>query len=155
MENPTYSFKETNLVLSSYKNRKLKVKMWWVGTREGKKRAFFATFILSEENFFKICVISQCIEYWMHFQNIHTFTYQKTLLYTLLLLVLYYYFVKYWGGTFFISRWGIYLKNIVPAMPGSRVNVTANLCRNGCIILISCIVPSCSLSLFGSQISSP
>ena len=30
-------------------------------------------------------VLSQCIVYWIHFQNIHTFTYQKTLLHTPLL----------------------------------------------------------------------
>ena len=29
----------------------------------------------------------QCIVHWIHFQNIHTFTYQKNILYTLLLLV--------------------------------------------------------------------
>ena len=33
--------------------------------------------ILSKANFFKICVLSQCRVYWIHFQNIHTFTYQK------------------------------------------------------------------------------
>ena len=37
-------------------------------------------FILSEENFFDICVLPQCIVHGKHFQNIHTFTYQKTLL---------------------------------------------------------------------------
>ena len=39
-------------------------------------------------NFFNICVLSQCIMYWIKFQNIHTFTYQKTLLYTLFCLFL-------------------------------------------------------------------
>ena len=66
------------LCFSSYKNRKLKVKLWWVGARERKKRAFFVPFILSEGNFFNICVLSQCIVYWIHFQNIHTFTYFVT-----------------------------------------------------------------------------
>ena len=75
------------LCCSSYKNRKLKVKPWRVGARERKKSAFFAPFILSEENFFKFCVLSQCIVSWIRFQNIHTFTYQKTLFYILLLLV--------------------------------------------------------------------
>ena len=92
---PTLSFRETNLVLlerptlcfSSNKNRKLKVKLWWVGASERKKRAFLVPFILSEGNFFKIYVLSQCIVYWMQFQNIHTFTYEKTLLHILLLLV--------------------------------------------------------------------
>ena len=57
------------------------------GTRQRKKRAFFVPFILSEGTFFKICVLSQCIVYRVHFQNIHIFTYQKALLHTLLLLV--------------------------------------------------------------------
>ena len=74
------------LRFSSYKNRILKVKLWWFGARE-KKRAFFVRFILIEGNF---CVLFQCIAYWIHFQNIHTFTYtftcQKTFLHTLLLL---------------------------------------------------------------------
>ena len=94
-EIPTLTFRETNLVLlerrtlcfSSNKNRKLKVKLWWVGACEKKKRAFLVPFILSEGNFFKIYVLSQCIVYWMQFQNIHTFTYQKTLLHIPLLLV--------------------------------------------------------------------
>ena len=43
--------------------------------------------MLSEESFFKICVLSQYIVYWIRFQNIHTFTYQKTLLHTLLLII--------------------------------------------------------------------
>ena len=53
-----------------------------------KKRCIFynVRFILSEGNFFSICVLSQCIVYWKYFQNIYTFTYQKTLLHTLLLL---------------------------------------------------------------------
>ena len=34
----------------------------------------------------KICVLWQCVVYWMPFQNIHTFTYQKWLLHSLLLL---------------------------------------------------------------------
>ena len=37
MENPTHSFRETNLVLySSYKNRKLKLKLWRFRARERK-----------------------------------------------------------------------------------------------------------------------
>ena len=75
------------LGFSLYKNRKLKKKLWRVGDRERIKRALFVLFIFSEGIFFNICVLSQCILYWIHFQNIHTFTYQKTLLNTLLLLV--------------------------------------------------------------------
>ena len=52
-----------------------------------KKKTFFLPFILSKGNFLKICVLSQCIVYWIHFQNIHTFTYPKILLHAHLLLV--------------------------------------------------------------------
>ena len=44
-------------------------------------------FIFSERNFLKICVLCQRIVYLIHFHDIHTFAYQKTLLHTLLLLV--------------------------------------------------------------------
>ena len=74
------------LCFSSSKNRKLKVKLWWPGARE-KKESIFVPFILSERNFFNICVLSRCIVYWIHFQNRHTFTHEKTLLHTVLLLV--------------------------------------------------------------------
>ena len=74
------------LSFSSYKNCKLKVKLWWVGAAK-KKSAVFVMFVLSEEIFLKICVSSQCMVYWIHFQNIYTFTYEETLLHTLLLLV--------------------------------------------------------------------
>ena len=80
MEKSTHIFGWRTLYFSSYKNRKLKVKLWWDRACERKNRAIFVPFILSEENFVKICILSQCIVYWTHFQNIHTFTYQKTLL---------------------------------------------------------------------------
>ena len=73
--------------ISSYKNCKLKVKLWWVEGYERKKRTFFVPFILFKEIFLKICFLCQCIVYWIQFQNIHKFTYQKTSLHTLLLLV--------------------------------------------------------------------
>ena len=82
MENPTHSFRETNLCFSSYKNRKLKVKLWWVGARDRKKKRFLVTFVMSKGIFFNIGVLSQCIVYWINFQNIHTFTYPKILLHT-------------------------------------------------------------------------
>ena len=77
------------LCFRSYKDWVLKVKLWWVGAHERKKRAFFVTFTLSDWNFFNICVLCQWTVYWINFLNIciHTFTYQKTLLRTLLLLV--------------------------------------------------------------------
>ena len=85
---PHTGLERQTLCFSSYKNHKLKVKLWWVGARERKKRAFFVPFILSEGNFFNICVLSQCKVYWIHFQNIHTFTYQITLLHTIFCLFL-------------------------------------------------------------------
>ena len=53
-----------------------------------KKKGIFCTIYFVQRNFFfLIFVSSQCIVYWIHFQNINTFTYQKTLLHTLFLLV--------------------------------------------------------------------
>ena len=40
-----------------------------------KKKAFFCTVYFFRRNFFNICVSSQCIVYWIHFQNIHIFRY--------------------------------------------------------------------------------
>ena len=57
---------------SSYKNHKLKIKLWWDGACKRSKRVFSVWFILFERNLFNICVLSQYIVYWMHFQNIHT-----------------------------------------------------------------------------------
>ena len=51
--------------------------MWWDGARESKKSGFFVPYIFSEGSFFNICDLSQCIVYWTHFQDIHTFTHQK------------------------------------------------------------------------------
>ena len=82
MESPTHSFK------SSFKNRALKVKLCWVVACKRKNRAFFVPFIFSNGNFFNISVLSQCIVYWIHFQNIHTLTDRKILLYTLFSLFL-------------------------------------------------------------------
>ena len=73
------------MCFSSYKNCKLKVKLWWVGARERKKSTLFVMVILSEENFFKVCVLFECIVYWINSQNIYTFAYQTTLLHRVLL----------------------------------------------------------------------
>ena len=81
------TFRQT-LCFISYKNCKFKVKLWWVGTLERKKRIFFLPFSLSEGNFFNTCFLSQCILYWIHLQYIHIFTYEKTLLHILLWLFL-------------------------------------------------------------------
>ena len=77
MENPHTVLERPTLSFSSYKNRKLKVKLWWVGAHERKKRAFFVPFILSEGNFFNICLLSQYVVFWIHFQNIHTLHIKK------------------------------------------------------------------------------
>ena len=54
------------LCFSSYKNRKLKlkVKLWWVGARERKKTAFFVPFILFDGHFltFVFYLSLQCTE---------------------------------------------------------------------------------------------
>ena len=52
MENFTHRFRKTNHVLHLIWKLQHKVKLWWVGTLERKKRAFFVPFILSEGNFF-------------------------------------------------------------------------------------------------------
>ena len=88
MENLTQSFEGQTLCFSSFKNRKLKIKLWSVGAHERKKRAFFVLFILPKKDFFNICVLSQCMVYWIHFLNIQAFTYQKTLVPTLFCLFL-------------------------------------------------------------------
>ena len=86
-ENPPHTFREIPWCFNSYKNRELKVQLWWVGAREIKKITFWRlTFIFSEENFFSICIFSQCIVHGINFQNIYTFTYQKILLHTIFLL---------------------------------------------------------------------
>ena len=75
--------------------------LWWVAF--GKRTYFvqrikegrFCTACFFWTKFFKFCIlmyldvfVSWCIEYWIHFQNIYTFTCQKTWLQTLLLLFL-------------------------------------------------------------------
>ena len=47
-----------------------------------KKEGIFCTANLVSRDFFNIFVLSQCIVYWIHFQNRHTFIYKKILLHT-------------------------------------------------------------------------
>ena len=55
IENLIQGFQERRtLCFSSYKRRKLKVKLWRVGAREKKKNVFFVPFILSKGNAFNI-----------------------------------------------------------------------------------------------------
>ena len=86
MENPTHSFRETNLVLQLIQESQIKSKavMSWVSRK--KKEIIFCIAYFVQREFFKISFLSQCLVYWIHFQSIHTFTYQKILLHTLLLL---------------------------------------------------------------------
>ena len=76
------------LCFSSYKNCKLKLKQWWVGPHKRKRRTFFVLLILTKGKFFNICILSQCIVYWINFQNIHTCTYIKKHYFIHFLLVL-------------------------------------------------------------------
>ena len=49
MENPP---QRRNLCFSSYKNPKLKVKLWWVEARERKKEKIFSTVYFVRREFF-------------------------------------------------------------------------------------------------------
>ena len=66
---------------------KSKTVMSW--SLQKKKENTFCTIYFVWRKFFKhICFLSQCLWYYMHVHNIHTFTYQKTLLHTLFSLFL-------------------------------------------------------------------
>ena len=62
-ENPTPIFSETNLVFQLMQESQMKRKTVTRWSSRKKKRAFFAPFILSEENFVNICVLCQCLVY--------------------------------------------------------------------------------------------
>ena len=57
-------------------------------SRKKKESIFCTVFCILSEFFFNICTSSQCTVYRIHFQNIYTFTYQKTFLQTFLCLFL-------------------------------------------------------------------
>ena len=59
MENLTESCRETKLVVQFIQESQIRVKLWWVGARERKKRAFFVPLILSGGNFFNISDLAQ------------------------------------------------------------------------------------------------
>ena len=75
---PHTILEKRTLSFSSYKNGKLKVKLWWA--HERKKSAFFVPFILFEEICFNICALFQCIHFRIYIllhipylsKNIHT-----------------------------------------------------------------------------------
>ena len=73
-----------SLCFSSYKNYKLKVKLWWLELVK-EKRGHFLYRLFCPKKIFSTLILMYM--YWIHFQNINTFTYQKTLLRTLLLLL--------------------------------------------------------------------
>ena len=77
MENPTHSFRETNLVLQVISESQIKSKTTMSWNSQKKKESTFCTVYFVRRKFFSICVLSQYIVYWIHFQNIHTFTYEK------------------------------------------------------------------------------
>ena len=59
MENPTKSFREMKLVLKLVQELGIKSKTEMSWSPREKKSAFFVTFILSEGNFFNVCILSQ------------------------------------------------------------------------------------------------
>ena len=80
MENPTHSFRETNVVLKLIQESEIKSKTDELELAKEKRRHFL--YRLFCPNFFlllKICVISQFVVCWIYFRNIHTFTYQKNI----------------------------------------------------------------------------
>ena len=64
LENPTYSFRETNLVLQRNKSKTV---MSW-SSRKKKEDNFCTVYFVRKEFFFNICVLSQCIVYRIPFQ---------------------------------------------------------------------------------------
>ena len=65
-----------------YENSKLKVKLR-VRACERKGEHFLYRLFCPQKFFLNICALSQSIVDSINFQNIHTFTYQTTLFYTL------------------------------------------------------------------------
>ena len=89
VENLTQSFRETNLVVQLIYESQIKSKtvMSW-SSRKKKEDIFCTVYFLRRKYFYNICILSQCIVYLIHFQNIHIFTNQKTFLHTLFCLFL-------------------------------------------------------------------
>ena len=68
IENPPYSFRETNLVLQLIKELQIKSKTVIVGTRKKKKDGIFCTIYFVRRNF--ICFISMSSV--LNILNVHT-----------------------------------------------------------------------------------
>ena len=89
IENTTNGFRDTNLVLQLIYESQIKSKtaMSW-SSRKKKEGHFLYRLFCPKAIFLRfVFYINIYIVYWIHFQKIDTFTYQKTLLFTLLLLV--------------------------------------------------------------------
>ena len=82
IEIPTHSFGETNVVLQLMQEsqKKGKTVMRWI-SRKKKEEIFCTVYFVQRKLFWHIWFIS-IIVYKIHFQNVHTFTYQKTLFHT-------------------------------------------------------------------------
>ena len=78
MENPTHGFRETNLVFQLLKESKIKSNtvMSWSPWKK-KEGILLCLLFCPKDILLNICVLSQCIVYGIHFQNIHTFAHQK------------------------------------------------------------------------------
>ena len=63
------------------------MKLWWVETRE-KIECIISSVYFALRKFCTVCILSQCREYWIKFQNTSTFIYQKTLLHILSWMIL-------------------------------------------------------------------
>ena len=89
MENFTHVLREANIVIQLIQESWIKkTKLWWIEARK-KQSGFVLTLISPAKGIFcSVCISSQCIEYWINFQNIYTLVYQKTLPHTLLFLFL-------------------------------------------------------------------
>ena len=61
--------------------------MRWSLQKKKRGHFLYPFSFVQKEIFFNVCVLSQCVVNGMHFQNIHSFTYQKTLLDTLCMIL--------------------------------------------------------------------
>ena len=82
MENPAHIFRQTNLVLQLIWESQIKNKTVMSWNSWKKKEGIFYTIYFVQRIFFHICLLPQWITYWICFQNIHTFSHQKSLPHT-------------------------------------------------------------------------
>ena len=109
-----------------------------------KKECIFCNAYFVRRNFFNICVLSQCLVYWINFQNMYTFTYQKTLLHTL-----FYLFIKS-SRVFSVSlRWDVFHPRM-KRLKALRQLVLRKLLRRKCDLDRK----TCLISMFSEIFSS-